>query len=135
MFNPNKEEGGGTPMLDAETTIGQGVKIEGTFTGAGNVAVYGEVVGKFSTQGDLMVQEGARLEADVEAGNITVSGEIHGGVTCHGQLQLLASGKIYGDVTSEMFSVETGAVLQGTCTTGSNQAAPSKSEKPTEDEE
>ncbi|MDP3971037.1 MAG: polymer-forming cytoskeletal protein [bacterium] len=130
MFNP-KEEG----MMDdaPETIIGQAVRVEGVFSGSGNVTVYGEVVGTFTTSGDLIVEDTAKIEADVEANNITVSGEIHGKIKCHGQLNLLASGKIYGDVQSEVFSVETGAILQGQCVTG-NGGGTVEHEEPTEEE-
>lgn len=117
MFNQDKEEG--MPM-SADTVIGKSVKLDGTFNGTGDVAVYGEVVGTLTTEGDLMVEEGARIEADVTAHNITVSGEIKGTVQASSQLRLLSTGKIYGDVVSDVFSVETGAVLQGKCATGNS---------------
>ena len=113
----------GSP-LEAATTIGDGVRVEGKFSGAGNIVVKGEVVGSLKTSEDISIEASARVEADVEANNLTVAGEINGTVHCRGQLQLLSTGKIFGDVTTAILSVETGAVIKGQCTTG-NTSSPS----------
>jgi cytoskeletal protein CcmA (bactofilin family) len=104
--------------LEAATTIGDGVRVEGKFSGAGNIVVKGEVVGSLKTSEDISIESTARVEADVEANNLTVAGEIHGNVHCRGQLQLLATGKVFGDVSTAVLSVEMGAVINGQCTTG-----------------
>lgn len=113
MFSPKE---GGTEY--PATIIGDGIKLEGKFTGSGNVTVRGEVVGTLNTTDDITVEASAKIKADVEGNNISVAGEIHGNVLCHGQLQLLSSGKIFGDVTTQILSVETGAVIKGQCSTG-----------------
>ncbi len=104
--------------LEAATTIGDGVRFEGKFSGAGNIVVKGEVVGSLKTTEDISIESSARVEADVEANNLTVAGEIHGAVKCRGQLQLLSTGKIFGDITAAVLSVETGAAIKGQCATG-----------------
>lgn len=112
----NRPEGS---SLEAGTTIGDGVRVEGKFSGAGHIVVKGEVVGSLKTTEDISVEASARVEADIEANNLTVAGEVHGTVKCRGQLQLLSTGKIFGDITTAVLSVETGAVMNGQCTTGS----------------
>ncbi|MFA6475262.1 MAG: polymer-forming cytoskeletal protein [Patescibacteria group bacterium] len=116
FFNNNEVD------MDAQpsTVIGDGVKVEGKFTGNGPITVLGEVVGTLSTKDDLLVEDSARIEADVEANNITLAGEIKGNVLCHGKLHIMASGKVFGDVTTNILSVETGAILKGQCTTGAD---------------
>lgn len=119
MFIPKVEEN----PTEATTIIGEGVKLEGKFSGAGNVTVRGEVVGSLKTSDDILIEQSAKIEADVEAKNLTIAGEIHGNVLCHGQLRLLSSGKIFGDVTTAILSVETGAAIKGQCSTsGPDQA-------------
>ena len=118
MFNP-KDDGvmeGDTP----DTVIGQTVKLDGTFSGSGNVTVYGQVIGTLQTSGDLIIAESSKVEANVDANNITVSGEIHGNITCYGTLRILNSGKVFGDVTTDIIEVETGAVMKGQCSTGTS---------------
>lgn len=117
MFNAKDDVSVGSES--PETIIGQAVKIDGTFSGSGNVTVYGEIVGTLTTSGDLVVEDTATIQANIEAHNITVSGEVRGNVQCNGKLELLATARIFGDVAAEVISVETGAIMQGQCTTGS----------------
>lgn len=129
MFT-SKEEGF---TGDPQTIIGESIKVEGTFSGSGDVLVHGEVVGTIKTSNDITVSGTAKIEADVEAQNVTVAGEVHGNVICHGQLQLQASGKIFGDVTTQVISVEPGAILKGQCTTNAgmtNDTHPSTESAP-----
>ena len=122
-----------------QTVIGQGIKVEGAFSGSGNVIVQGEVEGTLSTAGDLVIENGAIVHANLEAQNIRVSGEVKGDITCHGQLELNSTAKIYGDVTTDIISVDTGAVIQGQCRTGVSStaapAAPEVAEESSDDEE
>jgi len=106
------------------TIIGDAVKLEGKFTGSGNITIRGEVVGTLNTTDDIIIESSAKIKADVEGNNISVAGEIHGNVLCHGQLQLLSSGKIFGDVSTQILSVETGAIIKGQCSTGVTENAP-----------
>ncbi len=119
MFNQKEGVSGNQP----QTVIGESVKVEGTFSGAGDVVVYGEVIGTLHTSNDVVVAGSARIEADIEASNVTVAGEIHGNVICHEQLQLQSTAKIFGDVTAQVISVEPGAVLKGQCSTSTDDSA------------
>ena len=122
MFTP--KEGGADGGEAPDTIIGKAVKLDGTFSGSGNVTVYGEIVGTLQTNGDLVVESSASVEANIEANNITVSGEVHGNIMCHGTLRLLTSAKVHGDVTTDIIEVETGAVIKGQCSTGNTSSAP-----------
>lgn len=107
----------------SHTVIGESIKIEGTFSGSGDVTVKGEIVGSLKTSHNVVVEATAKIEADVEARDISVAGEIKGNVVCHGQLTVQATAKIFGDITTDIISVETGAVLKGQCTTGTGSNA------------
>lgn len=119
LFTPKPGEQSSEPS--SQTIIGESVKLEGTFTSSGPITVYGEVVGTLKTENDLTIQESAVIEANVEAMNITVAGSIQGNIICHGQLTLLQSGKIFGDISAKVISIETGAIFQGKCSTGTEQ--------------
>ena len=103
-----------------QTIIGQAIRLDGKCIGSGDIIVHGEIVGTVKSANDIVIEQTAKVEADVEANNLTVAGEIHGNVLCHSQLKLLATGKIFGDVTTDILSVETGAVIKGQCATGSD---------------
>lgn len=99
----------------AETVIGPSVKVNGNFTGAGDIIVEGSVSGTLKTAKSLHVGEAAKIKADVTAENVFVAGEIRGNVVCRGRLELKATAKLIGNVEAQSLAVESGAVLHGRC--------------------
>lgn len=100
---------------NAETIIGPSVKVEGDFSGEGNVIVEGIVMGSLTTQKNLSVTETAKITADVEAQNAFIAGEINGNLTIHEKLEIAATAKVHGDVQAKVLSITPGAVLNGRC--------------------
>lgn len=145
MFGSGSQKGESTTQVDAApvvreaagTVIGSTVKVEGQFNSEDNVLIEGEVVGSITTTQDLTVGEGAHIEADVKAANMYISGEIKGNLVCEGSMLLTRTARIYGDIETGILSIETGAVLQGRCTTSATQAmeTPKTPEKKEETED
>jgi len=52
---------------DAETIIGTGVKVEGTFTAFGDVIVKGQLTGSLSTENNLSLRSSGKVEANIRA--------------------------------------------------------------------
>lgn len=98
-----------------ETVIGPSVKVDGDFAGEGNVLVQGVVNGSLKTKGNLRVEKGARVKADVEALNAVVDGVIKGNITIQDNLQIGGTATVEGDIVTKVISVEPGAVLNGHC--------------------
>jgi cytoskeletal protein CcmA (bactofilin family) len=105
-------------MEKVETIIGSGVKVEGTFASSGNVIVRGEVQGSLATKGDLRVEDGAIVKAEVKAGNAYVAGKIKGNLTIEGKLSLSSTANIEGDISCSSLLVEEGATINGHCSMG-----------------
>lgn len=105
---------------NAETIIGPSVKVEGDFSGDGNVIVEGVVMGSLTTQKNLSVTETAKITADVEAQNALIAGEINGNLTIHEKLEIAATAKVHGDVQAKILSITPGAVLNGRCSVASD---------------
>lgn len=127
------KQSAGTPVQRsaAGSVIGESVKVEGEFRSEDDILIEGEVHGSIETTQDLTVGEQARIEANVQAQNMYISGEIHGNLTCTGALTLTSSAKVFGDIETGILSIETGAVLQGTCKTTA-VASTTATEKPAE---
>ena len=100
---------------EAETIIGAGVEVEGTFVSSGNVTVKGQVSGSLETKSDLYVAETAKIEAEVKAKNAFIGGEIKGNITVEERVKLANTAKVFGDITCQALSIEEGAVLNGKC--------------------
>lgn len=100
-----------------ETIIGPTVRVEGTFNSEDNMQIAGEVKGSIETTQDIRVEESATIEANIQASNIRIAGEVKGDVTASGRVELTSSAKVFGNITTQIISIDTGAVLQGQCTT------------------
>ena len=110
----NKEVG----FKDAETIIGQSVKVKGNFHGQGNIIIEGSVDGSVTTSGFLFVGNKARINANIEAQEANLGGEISGNIKIKGYLEIKSSAKINGDIETAELSVEKGAILNGNCNMG-----------------
>lgn len=117
---------------DAETIIGAGVKVEGSFVAFGNVIVKGQVSGSIETKNELRVEEGALIDADVVAKTAYVAGEIKGNLKVEEKIVLDKTAQINGDINCRILGVEEGAILNGRCTMGT---ASEKVEEKEEEEE
>lgn len=113
-----------------ETVIGVSVKVDGDFMSEGNVLVRGVVNGSLKTRGDLHVESGAKIKADVEAANAFVRGEIKGNVTISDNLELGASASISGNIITKVLSIEPGAILNGHCSVSTEAKSVSGNSEP-----
>ncbi|MGC9048639.1 MAG: bactofilin family protein [Patescibacteria group bacterium] len=103
---------------DAQTVIGAGVKVEGTFVAFGDVIVKGQVVGTLETKNDLHLEKGAFIDGDVSANNAYLAGEIKGNVKVNEQAVFDKTARLTGDLECKVLSVEAGAVFNGRCQMG-----------------
>ncbi|MAG29061.1 hypothetical protein CL632_02860 [bacterium] len=142
VFNSKdkEENSGGFEMKEgeAETVIGASVKVEGDFSSEGDVLVQGIVSGSMKTKGNLRVDGGAKIKADIEAANASVRGEIEGNVSTKDNLELGNSAKITGDIVTKILSIEPGAVLNGHCSVSTEgvtgESEPADVQKPSKEE-
>lgn len=120
MFKKEKtyeqEEGGFVSGNSAnETIIGPTVKVDGDFVGEGNILVQGVVNGSLKTKGNLYVETGAKIKADIEASSAVVKGDIKGNLSIKENLELGKSSIVEGDIITKVLSMEPGAILNGHC--------------------
>lgn len=115
----------GKPKLEqnSETIIGQGVKVEGNFTGEGNVIIKGNVKGSIKTDSEIYIEEKALVEADSFAKNIIVAGESKGNIKAEEKVKFTHSAKVIGNVECRVFAVEEGAIFNGQCSMGEKRVS------------
>ncbi len=100
-----------------DSLLGKNAHCEGTIETEGTFRVDGQFKGTLRAKGDLIVGEGARVEAEIEGRNVLIAGEVRGRVTAAGKLELTATGKLYGELEAARLLVEEGAIFQGNCKT------------------
>ena len=111
MANPN----GNFP-----TTLGADASFKGHLKFEKGACLLGNFEGEISSKGELVVAEGAKINAEVQVENIRIDGELKGNLTAANKVHLSASGRVEGDIHASRLEVAEGAVLIGQCTVGTN---------------
>jgi len=95
------------------TIIGAGAKLEGTVVSAGSLRVDGQVKGKISAEGDVMLAPQSQVDADIKAQNVSVAGRFKGSLQVRGRAELNRGGRVEGTITSKTLVIEEGGIFQG----------------------
>lgn len=102
------------------TTLGADAVFKGQLQFEKGVRLLGKFEGEISSEGQLVIAEGASLTGEVKAGAIRVDGQVKGNLTASGKVQLSASARLEGDLHTTKLEVAEGAVLVGRCVVGVN---------------
>jgi cytoskeletal protein CcmA (bactofilin family) len=116
--NGNGNGKGGTSPLGGgkiETVLGPGVHYKGTLSGTGGVRIEGSFDGTIALKGPLVIGDGAKITAAIQAGAVSVAGNVKGNITA-GKVEILSTGRVWGDLVTSAFATEEGAFLRGQVT-------------------
>jgi cytoskeletal protein CcmA (bactofilin family) len=106
----------GTVEVDPEkidTVIGKNTFFEGNIRSEGTLRIDGNFTGQIETKGNVIIGEGARVQANISSDNVIVSGEVKGNILAKGQLKITSTGKVYGDIEVQNLTIEEGAIFDG----------------------
>lgn len=95
------------------TVIAAGAEMEGTLRTREPVRIAGALRGRLESSAAVVVEQGARLEAQVVAPELVVGGLIDGDVDCHGRCLVRASALVRGVLRAGALRIEEGAWLDG----------------------
>ncbi len=109
----------------AETVLSNQIKLEGRLQSTSNIRFDGEMNGDLTTEGDLSVGEGGRVQGNVTGRNVVVGGSIQGNVNTTGRLEILATGKVFGDIVVGSLIIDEGGILRGKSAVHSDESAAS----------
>ena len=108
------------PNGDFPTTLGADAFFKGHLKFEKSACLLGRFEGEITSKGELVVAEGAKINAEVQVENIRIDGELRGNLTAASKVHLSASGHVEGDIHASQLEVVEGAVLIGQCTVGTN---------------
>lgn len=98
---------------NVDTVVGPSVNVEGDFASDGNIVVKGSVTGSVRTSKNLLVEQGAKILANVKAGSATIAGEVRGNMKIKEYVELTSTARVMGDVETKVIAMEAGALLYG----------------------
>jgi len=110
-----------------ESLIASDLTIEGKIEGTGHVRIAGKFKGEVNVQGDLTIEQSARLSGGVKADKVVIAGELEGNIETARQVDLLASGALIGDVKASTLTVASGARFRGQADVGGDGSDSKKS--------
>jgi len=97
----------------SECLVGKGSLMEGRLSCKGLIRVDGGCRGHLSTEGTLVIAEGAAVEADIEAGDVIIAGFVSGTIAARNSVQLTSTAKVKAEIRSRRFSIEAGGLFRG----------------------
>jgi cytoskeletal protein CcmA (bactofilin family) len=100
-------EGQMTALLD------QGASFEGKLTFEGTVRIGGHFKGEIFTNDTLVVQAGAKVEAQIEADIVIISGAVRGNVFARRKVVMHPPATFTGTVTTPSLRIDEGVVFEG----------------------
>jgi len=95
------------------TIVGAQAKLEGTVISAGSLRIDGRVSGEIKADGDVMLTETSKVEADLKAKNVVVAGSFVGDIAVQGSAEVTRTGRVQGDITSKTLVIQEGGVFIG----------------------
>jgi cytoskeletal protein CcmA (bactofilin family) len=101
---------------DFDTIVSEDIEFSGSLSFEKPFMIRGKVSGEILSQGLLVVDEGAVVEANIKASRVIVRGSVKGDVTAAERLEVTVTGKLVGNVVSPEILMETGCVFNGRCT-------------------
>lgn len=93
--------------------IGKGSRLEGALSCVGLLRLEGECVGNLRSTGTLVIAEGAKAEAEIEADDIIVAGKVSGLIKGRNSVRLASTAQVRADIQSPSFMLEDGALFLG----------------------
>ncbi len=93
--------------------IEQGCEFEGKLAFQGTFRIGGRFSGEIYTPDTLVIGEGARVVAQVQAGVVIISGEFQGDVRATQRVEIHRPGHFKGNIVTPSLSVDEGVIFEG----------------------
>lgn len=94
--------------------LDQGCTVRGDVEFADLLRIHGHVIGKVTSEHELLVGEGGMVEGEVCVGRLIVAGTVSGTVRVKETLVVHASGRVSAEVFTPTLVVDKGGVVDGT---------------------
>jgi cytoskeletal protein CcmA (bactofilin family) len=108
--------------IDAETELSGKIRCKET------IRIDGQVKGEVHCDKTVIVGEGAKIEAAIQAESIVIAGEVKGNIAALRKITLNRTARMTGDLSTPGIVIEEGAKLEGQIVIGGD--SPSARKKP-----
>jgi cytoskeletal protein CcmA (bactofilin family) len=98
---------------DIHTLLGKGSEFEGKLTFEGQVRIDGKFAGQIFTKDTIVIGDGARVQAEINAGTVIIHGTVEGNVKATNLIELKQPGRIKGNLETPALSMDRGVIFEG----------------------
>ncbi len=110
----SKEDYVATRPGEVHTLLGKGSEFEGKLTFEGQVRIDGKFNGQIITKDVLVIGDGARVQAEINAGTVIINGTVEGNVRATQLIELHAPARVKGNLESPALTMDRGVIFEGT---------------------
>ncbi len=107
--------------------IDHGCEFEGKLCFNGTVRIGGIFRGEIYTPDTLIIGEGARVDAQIDAGTIIISGEVNGSLRAKHRVEIHRPAVFRGDILTPSLSVDEGVIFEGSSKMAHSPTTPARS--------
>jgi len=117
------------PVTHALVTavIDHGCEFEGKLCFHGTVRIGGTFRGEIYTPDTLIIGEGAKVDAEIDAGTIIISGEVNGSLKAKHRVEIHRPAIFRGDILTPSLSVDEGVIFEGSSKMAHSPTSPARS--------
>lgn len=117
------------PVTQTSVTavIDHGCEFEGKLCFHGTVRIGGTFRGEIYTPDTLIIGEGARVDAQIDAGTIIISGEVNGSLRAKHRVEIHRPAIFRGDILTPSLSVDEGVIFDGSSKMAHSSNTPTRS--------
>ena len=98
---------------DVSGVIETGCEFEGKLCFEGTVRIGGSFKGEIFTNDVLVIGEGAKVEAEIEAGTVIINGEVTGNLIAKHRVEIHRPAIFRGNITTPSLMVDEGVIFEG----------------------
>lgn len=107
----------------AVTILTSGCHFNGKLYCRGSSRIGGKIEGQVISEGILIIEEGATIEAEVKADEVIIQGKVHGRLEAKIRCELYPQSRFEGDIVSPVLVINEGAQFNGRSIMSQNNAA------------
>ncbi|MBN2736328.1 MAG: polymer-forming cytoskeletal protein [Spirochaetales bacterium] len=105
----------GKTAFIVSTTLGKTTHFNGKLKFKDSLKIDGRFQGRIESQGALVIEKGAMVEADILVGSVIIGGTVKGNIKASKKLEMLSTGRVIGNIETAALTIADGVVFEGKC--------------------
>lgn len=121
--NNKKPRKGATISDHGVTIITSGCSFNGKLYCRGSSRIAGSIEGEIVSEGNLIIEDEAVINANINADEVILHGKVTGAVNAKKRIELTETAEFSGDISTPSIIIKEGALFNGTATMTTHTSA------------